>query len=104
MIKVCFNMTYNLINSAVPTLPPGRVRQYALPTVEDKRMRYSAFNLFNSINSLSLVCRFAALCLASLVPLASTGAVLINEVMYHPNSTNVLEEWVELYNPGPTNV
>jgi spore coat protein CotH len=32
------------------------------------------------------------------------GAVLFNEVMYHPASTNVLEEWVELYNTGPTNV
>jgi len=25
---------------------------------------------------------------------------VINEIMYHPTSTNVLEEWVELYNPG----
>src|SRR6266511_4162504 len=32
------------------------------------------------------------------------GGVVINEIMYHPSSTNLLEEWVELYNPGPTNV
>src|SRR5947199_5142010 len=25
---------------------------------------------------------------------------VINEIFYHPTSTNVLEEWVELYNPG----
>src|SRR6266496_5938508 len=32
------------------------------------------------------------------------GGVIINEIMYHPASTNVLEEWVELLNTGPTNV
>lgn len=32
------------------------------------------------------------------------GGVVINEIMYHPASTNLLEEWFELYNPGPTNV
>src|ERR1017187_10441872 len=42
------------------------------------------------------------LLLVNLAP-ASAG-VLFNEIMYHPNSTNVLEEWFELYNPGPTNV
>src|ERR1041385_3448940 len=30
--------------------------------------------------------------------------VLINELFYHPATTNVLEEWVELYNPAATNV
>jgi len=25
---------------------------------------------------------------------------IINEIMYHPASTNLLEQWVELYNPG----
>src|SRR6267142_6454297 len=45
-----------------------------------------------------------SLWLATLAPAFSAGNVLINEVMYHPNSTNPLEEWVELYNPGPTNV
>src|SRR6185369_2796738 len=30
----------------------------------------------------------------------STAQPVINEIMYHPTSTNVLEEWVELYNPG----
>ena len=32
------------------------------------------------------------------------GGVIVNEIMYHPASTNVLEEWLELYNTGPTNV
>src|SRR6266576_1422627 len=32
------------------------------------------------------------------------GGVVVNEIMYHPNSTNVLEEWIELHNNGPTNV
>jgi hypothetical protein len=45
---------------------------------------------------------FPILLLVNLAP-ASAG-VLFNEIMYHPNSTNVLEEWFELYNPGPTNV
>ena len=34
----------------------------------------------------------------------ASGGVLVNEIMYHPNSTNVLEEWIELHNNGPTNV
>jgi hypothetical protein len=41
------------------------------------------------------------LCLCSV---GTRAQVLINEIMYHPNSTDVLEEWVELYNPWPTNV
>src|SRR5437867_1383195 len=32
------------------------------------------------------------------------GGVVINEIMYHPASPNVLEEWVELLNTGPTNL
>lgn len=35
---------------------------------------------------------------------AGGGPVRINELMYHPNSTNVLEEWLELANPAATNV
>src|SRR6267142_714054 len=31
---------------------------------------------------------------------AFAGGIIINEVMYHPASTNVLEEWFELYNGG----
>src|SRR5258706_10082809 len=45
-----------------------------------------------------------SLWLATLAPAFSAGNVLINEIMYHPASTNLLEEWFELYNPGPTNV
>src|SRR2546427_8520388 len=40
--------------------------------------------------------------LASVMP--SSGGVVFNELLYHPNSTNVLEEWIELYNTAPTNV
>ena len=36
--------------------------------------------------------------------LPAFGGVIINEIMHHPASTNVLEEWVELLNTGPTNV
>src|SRR5690349_2441204 len=32
------------------------------------------------------------------------GSVIFNEVMYHPPSTNVLEEWFELYNTGTNSV
>src|SRR5437762_195311 len=41
------------------------------------------------------------LCLA-LMPAFSAMAdpVVINEIMYHPPSTNLLEEWFELFNPG----
>src|SRR5436305_3723345 len=44
--------------------------------------------------------------LASSLSLCSGAAapVLINELFYHPATTNVLEEWVELYNPAATNV
>ena len=30
--------------------------------------------------------------------------VLISEIMYHPASEDSLEEYIELFNPGPTNV
>ena len=45
----------------------------------------------------------AVLLLASLVlglASASASQVLINEIMYHPASENLLESYVELYNPG----
>src|SRR5882762_1137350 len=45
------------------------------------------------------------LLLAGAAPgLAAGAGILFNEIMYHPASTNVLEEWIELYNSGPTNV
>src|SRR5437867_4371032 len=34
----------------------------------------------------------------------ASGGVVINEIMYHPASTNVLEEWIELHNSGTTNM
>src|SRR6185369_11025249 len=36
--------------------------------------------------------------------LPAFGGVVFNEILYHPNSTNLLEQWIEVYNPGPTNV
>src|SRR5687767_7999763 len=30
--------------------------------------------------------------------------VMVNEIMYHPSSENVLEEYIELHNRGATNV
>src|SRR5437868_15319811 len=39
-----------------------------------------------------------------LTPFLACGSVMINEIMYHPNSTRVLEEWIEFYNSAPTNV
>ena len=36
--------------------------------------------------------------------LSGPAQVVINEIMYHPASENVLEEYIELYNPGATNV
>src|SRR5438552_8042407 len=45
---------------------------------------------------------FAFVLLQSLPLLAQP--VVINEVMYHPPSTNLLEEWFELYNPGSNTV
>src|SRR3954451_15770476 len=44
------------------------------------------------------------LLMAGLAPRFARGGVMINEIMYHPASTNLLEEWFELYNNGPTNV
>src|SRR3954467_5579608 len=32
------------------------------------------------------------------------SAVLINEIMYHTPSENIAEEYIELFNNGPTNV
>ena len=34
---------------------------------------------------------------------AARATVLISEIMYHPASENIAEEFIELYNPGPTN-
>src|SRR2546421_8567097 len=36
--------------------------------------------------------------LAPIIP--AKAQPIINEIMYHPASTNLLEQWVELYNPG----
>ena len=36
--------------------------------------------------------------------LPAFSGVVINEIMHHPASTNVLEEWIELHNSGTTNV
>src|ERR1051326_9151879 len=36
--------------------------------------------------------------------LPAFSGVIVNEIMFHPNSTNLLEEWIELYNTAPTNV
>ena len=40
-----------------------------------------------------------ACCLLSYI-LPVRGQVIFNEIMYHPASTNVLEDFVELYNMG----
>ncbi len=43
-----------------------------------------------------------ALCLVFLQSLPALGQpVVFNEIMYHPPSTNLLQQWVEIYNPGP---
>ena len=42
-------------------------------------------------------------CLSLTFPLLASDIVM-TEVMYHPSSENVLEEYIELYNHGPTNV
>jgi len=46
---------------------------------------------------LLLLCSLAALRRASAQP-------LINEIMYHPASTNVLEDFIEIYNSSSTNL
>src|SRR5262245_31538287 len=52
--------------------------------------------------------RIALLCLAWLCGLAAVSAgaqnIVINEIMYHPASQDVREEFVELLNAGATNV
>src|SRR5688500_13635406 len=35
---------------------------------------------------------------------SARAQVVINEIMYHPASENVLEEYIELHNRGTTNV
>src|SRR6266496_2608771 len=54
-------------------------------------------------STLLVVKHLAWLCLL-LTWFASTPAqgqmVVINEIMYHPPTTNLLEEWFEIYNPG----
>src|SRR5882757_8634855 len=34
----------------------------------------------------------------------AAGTVVINEIMYHPSSENIAEEYIELFNSGLTNV
>src|SRR5436309_1592510 len=41
--------------------------------------------------------------IAALPSAAFSQTVLFNEIMYHPASTNLLEDFVELYNPAVTN-
>ena len=43
------------------------------------------------------LCLLWVWCAATPVP---GQTVVINEIMYHPPSTNLLEEWFEIYNPG----
>ena len=45
-------------------------------------------------------CFIGALCLLFCARPGFAAGVIINEIMYHPPSTNVLEEWFELYNAG----
>ena len=45
-----------------------------------------------------------ALLLCLLSPAAFTQSVMINEIMFHPSSENSREEYLELYNAGPTSV
>src|SRR5882762_9371764 len=48
----------------------------------------------------------ALCCFVSIVlqVFCANGQPIINEIMYHPASTNLLEQWVELYNPGTNTV
>src|SRR2546430_7271658 len=57
------------------------------------------FNMTPFVNKISV--GFAAA--LAIFPVCAAD-VVINEIMYHPNSTNVLEEWIELHNTGATNV
>ena len=45
-----------------------------------------------------------ALLLSALALSAPAQNIVINEIMYHPASQDVREEFVELFNAGPTNV
>ena len=38
-----------------------------------------------------------------IIPIAQ-GQVVINEIYYHPDSGHELDEFVELYNPGPVSM
>ncbi|MFO1498863.1 MAG: lamin tail domain-containing protein [Verrucomicrobiota bacterium] len=51
---------------------------------------------------LSQLLALCGLCGAAAVSRAQN--VVINEIMYHPPGTNVLEQWIELSNRGPTEV
>jgi hypothetical protein len=33
-----------------------------------------------------------------------SASILINEIMYHPSSEDIREEYIELFNTGTTNV
>ncbi len=41
-----------------------------------------------------------ALAVFLLIPIAAQAEVMLSEIMYHPPSELVTEEWIELYNPG----
>ena len=49
------------------------------------------------------ICALAAWAFAFVAP-APGQQIVINEIMYHPASQNVREEYIELFNAGPTNV
>src|SRR5437773_6507521 len=42
--------------------------------------------------------------IAALPAAAFSQTIVFNEIMYHPTSTNLLEDFIELYNPASTNV
>ncbi len=58
-------------------------------------------NLFMGMVDMKLHCFIAAVCAAFSV---AAGPVMINEVMYHPASEDVHEEYLELVNIGTTDI
>src|SRR5580765_6966864 len=52
---------------------------------------------------LSLRAWCAVTFLLGLIASESPAAVVINEIMYHPASEKITEEFIELYNNSPTN-
>lgn len=80
------------VTSGIMGDPPPSLQMLAGMT-----SRFRTLSMFN--HTLRCVVFLLLSCFVTALPLRAAG-VVVDEIMYHPASTNRLEEWFELHNAG----